>query len=87
VQGNRLAFVVFANTNLVVLDLDSGAAKVVATDADWGVKPAWSPDDSRIAFLAVDAHVHSVSLTGGGEVDLTPGPAREGGVDWSRSSG
>jgi Tol biopolymer transport system component len=84
-QGNRLAFVLYAKTDLVVLDLDSGAAEVVATDAAW-VKPAWSPDDSRIAFLAVDDHVHSVSLTGGDEVDLTPGPARENGVDWSRTS-
>jgi Tol biopolymer transport system component len=83
--ARRLAFVVAGTTNLVVLDVDSGAAKIVATDAEWGSRPAWSPDDFRIAFVAVDHHVHSVLLTGGDEVELTPGPAREWGVDWSRS--
>jgi TolB protein len=84
-HGFRLAFVAAGTTNLVVLDVDSGAVKVVATDAEWGSRPAWSPDDFRIAFLAVDHHVHSVLLTGGDEVELTSGPAREWGVDWSRS--
>ena len=85
-DGRRLAFVAAGTTNLLVVDLASGAATNLATDAGWGSRPAWSPDGSRIAFLAVDRHVHSVSAGGGREVDLTPGRAREWGVDWSRSS-
>jgi TolB protein len=84
-EGNRLAFVAAGTTNLLVRDGDSGAGRIVATDADWGSTPAWSPDGSRIAFLAGDHHVHSVTSAGGDEVDLTPGPAREWGVDWSRA--
>jgi Tol biopolymer transport system component len=69
-----------------VLDLASGSATWAAADAEWGFKPAWSPDGSRVAYLGTDRHVHSVSSSGGDEQELTGGPAREWGLDWSRAS-
>jgi Tol biopolymer transport system component len=86
-DGSRLAFVAAGTSTLDVLDLASGSVTAAGADAEWGFKPAWSPDGSRIAYLGTDRHVHSVSSSGGDERELTAGPAREWGLDWSRASG
>lgn len=85
-DGSHLAFVAAGTSTLDVLDLASGSVTSAAADAEWGFKPAWSPDGSRIAYLGNDRHVHSVSSSGGDERELTAGPAREWGLDWSRAS-
>jgi Tol biopolymer transport system component len=85
-DGSHLAFVAAGTSTLDVLDLASGSVTSAAADAEWGFKPAWSPDGSLIAYLGTDRHVHSVSSSGGDERELTTGPAREWGLDWSRAS-
>jgi Tol biopolymer transport system component/chitodextrinase len=65
--GNRIAFVTdrFGSETIAVLD-DGGAVRGVIQ----GTSPAWSPDDTRIAFTYA-GDVFSVSAAGGTAVNLT----------------
>jgi Tol biopolymer transport system component len=66
-----------APTQLVVLDIDSGANRVVARSLGTITSPEWSPDGSRIAFVGDGKKLalHVVRADGTRDLAIAPGAA------------
>jgi Tol biopolymer transport system component len=85
-DGSRVAFV-HAQQNggsLVVVEVGSGDAKVVASPAVQGAwPPSWSPDGTRIAFTEGPSDLAVVGPDGSGHRVLVGGTGLEAGPAWS----
>jgi Tol biopolymer transport system component len=83
-DGTRIAYHGCYETpcehSLAVVGLDGSRASV-ATGADFGSDPSWSPDGSAVTFGA-QGDVWVVDLASGGVRNLTPGSGSAFGPDW-----
>jgi dipeptidyl aminopeptidase/acylaminoacyl peptidase len=74
-------------TELVLVDVASGARRVLTQDRDDVSNPTWSPDGTRIAFLAAPGkdqppEIYVLSLDGGDAKRITRAAGALQGVAW-----
>src|ERR1700681_4676133 len=74
-------------TELVLVDVASGSRTVLTRDRDEVSNPAWSPDGTRIAFLAAPAkgempEIYVLSLAGGDARRVTRARGAISGLAW-----
>jgi dipeptidyl aminopeptidase/acylaminoacyl peptidase len=74
-------------TELILVDVASGARRVLTQDRSEIANPAWSPDGTRIAFLAAPAkdempEIYVLSLDGGDAQRITHARGTIGGFAW-----
>jgi dipeptidyl aminopeptidase/acylaminoacyl peptidase len=74
-------------TELILVDVASGARRVLTQDRSEISNPAWSPDGTRIAFLAAPAkdempELYVLSLEGGDAQRVTHARGTIGGFAW-----
>ncbi len=74
-------------TELILVDVASGARRVLTQDRSEISSPAWSPDGTRIAFLAAPAknempEIYVLSLDGGDAQRITHARGSIGGFAW-----
>ncbi|HEV2738381.1 MAG TPA: S9 family peptidase [Candidatus Elarobacter sp.] len=74
-------------TELVLVDVASGARRVLTQDRDDVSNPTWSPDGTRIAFLAAPGkdqppEIYVLSLDGGDAKRITHAAGALQGVAW-----
>lgn len=78
-SGIKVAFTTYENNyyNLYVVDIDGQNQKLLAKGKQFCGEPAWSPDDSNIAFVKNDDNsggnynIYSVQTDGSNETKLT----------------
>ncbi|MBV8370086.1 MAG: S9 family peptidase [Candidatus Eremiobacteraeota bacterium] len=94
-DGKRIAYVRgvgdfkadVEKTELILVDVASGARRVLTQDRSDVSNPAWSPDGTRIAFLAAPAkdempEIYVLSLDGGDAQRITHVRGTIGGFAW-----
>jgi dipeptidyl aminopeptidase/acylaminoacyl peptidase len=74
-------------TELVLVDVASGARRVLTQERDGVANPTWSPDGTRIAFLAAPAkdempEIYVLALGGGDAKRVTRVKGAIGGLAW-----
>ena len=79
-------------TELVLVDAASGARRVLTQDRDDVSSPTWSPDGTRIAFLAAPGkdqppEIYVLSLDGGDAKRITHAAGAIQGVAWRPDGG
>ncbi|WP_420437262.1 cell wall-binding repeat-containing protein [Candidatus Poriferisodalis sp.] len=78
-QGNRAE----RDRFITVAALDGSGRRALSAGDAWDSSPVWSPDGSRIAFIASDGRVLSVSPDGSGLRPIAAGVHDDGGLAWS----
>jgi Tol biopolymer transport system component len=78
-QGKRLALVIenedSGNRDLWIRDLDRGVATRIISNGGWISAPRWSPDGTKLAFLAAwkgPPNVYLVDASGGEPIEIVP---------------
>ncbi|HUP60453.1 MAG TPA: protein kinase [Thermoanaerobaculia bacterium] len=76
------------NSNIWILDLDSGLRRRLTYTAGLDMIPVWSPDGARIVFASARGGPFDIYITNadgsGGERRLITSPVRKVASDWSR---
>jgi serine/threonine protein kinase len=87
-DGRRIAAAVHdldkASTDIVVVDVASGAKSRLTTHPLWDQNPVWSPDSTQIAYVGIrdKPGIYAQNAAGGGERLLAEGQALRP-LDWS----
>jgi len=64
----------YPDSNLYLMDVESGNWEEISTDADGSFDPIWSPDGNQLAFTARDgshSHIHILTLADGYEISIS----------------
>jgi Tol biopolymer transport system component len=80
---------VFDGGQLALMNSDGSGQRAIISPSGTpltGSRPAWSPDGTRLAYVAREGHVHLVSPDGTADVDLTPAGVDDSSPAWSPDS-
>jgi len=86
VTCDTVCYVVYSWSNLRIR-YEDGTDGGTVPGGDFGVQPAWSPDETRIAFIGSDGEIHVADLAAQTERKLTNSGWDPWGPTWSPDGG
>lgn len=87
-DGSKVAFVstIANNTDIYILDINSGVISQVTNAPEKDSSPSWSPDSQRLAFESFrdgNLEIYATTLDGSSVIRLTNDPAGDSNPVWS----